>query len=308
MACFHEVVEVYADMSDGEEDREDVERKHWFADCEMVVFQSQQGVIDTERLVSGFRPLFSSVDMNGTDDKRTPVDGGKPVVGNFLNAESFDFKFMCYTGVFSIAPTTFANSISNSFTFRMIWMLVWLYPPSSTDQDDEEEFFLNFFQTYSGSSLLHAFLQPEKKHQVKILYDCIHTVSSPKAPLRNQVGSVSSAAGGQAGYVVLPFAAGAQPGWVVPAASVPATSTTVVTELRDVYGGHQFEIVGNVDLKGLGMSLWRDPFEEEVQQMVPYLQCFICTDPRWAYRNVEGAERDWSLNVSGQTRFTFTDM
>jgi len=307
MACFHEVVENEADRDDLWQDDEGdkPESKHWFADFETVIFQAQQGVIDTQRLVSGFRPLQSSYDVNGTDDKRTPVDGGKPVVGNFLRAKKFDFRCVVRTGVYSVAPTTFANTTRNAISFRMIWMLVWLYPPISTNQNDEEEFFLNFFQLYSGGGFLNAYLQPEKKHQVKILYDCVHTLSSPKAPVRTQTVAVTAAAGGQAGYVV-PAPSGTL-GWVVPAATVPAVASAVTTELRDVYGGHQCFINDTIDLSGLNVSLWRDPFSESPQQMVPYLQCFVCTDAIFAYVNDSGLERDWNVICDFQTAFEFAD-
>jgi len=301
MACLHEVKYV-EDYEDDEGDGP--EFKHWFGDGTLDVYKD-----GPTREVTGYRPWFSSTPFRGSDDKRVqgPAynDEGKPVLGNYLRPVKFCLKGTFKTGVKSLtisAATGFPGTVTNSLSFRLICMLVWLYPPTSSNQDDELEFFENFFMTYPGMLKTQAFLKPEVKTQVKIVYDALHTLSSPKAPLRGVFGNVVAAAGGQAGYVVGP----ADPGYVVPAATVPAVSTTAASELRDVYGGHIAEVVECIDLEGVGLSTWRDPLGEEENQMVPYMQVFIVTDDATAYPSASVA-RTWNMNAILQSCMYFTD-
>lgn len=303
MACLHTVTY----MEDYEEDEGDKpEFKHWFGDGTLDVYKD-----GPTREVTGYRPWFSTVPFRGSDDKRVqgPAynDEGRPVLGNYLRPIKFCLKATFKTGVKSVTvppASGFPGTVTNSISFRLICMLVWLYPPTSTNQDDELEFFENFFMTYAGMLKTQAFLKPEVKEQVMILYDAIHTLSSPKAPLRGVYGDVSAAAGGQAGYIV-PAPSGTV-GWVVPAATVPAISTTKTAELRDVYGGHIAEVIECIDLQGIGISTWRDPLGEEENQMVPYMQVFIVTDDVTAYPS-PSLSRTWNMNAILQSCMYFTD-
>lgn len=288
------------------------EYKHWFGDSSLDVYNTT--VVNRE--VTGYRPWYSSVPFRGSDDKRVqgPAynDEGRPVLGNYLRPKKFVLKACFKTGVKVIFNTgaggaEFSGSISNAISFRLICMLVWLYPPTSSNQDDEIEFFENFFMVYPGMLKCQAFLKPEVKETVRVLYDAIHVVSSPKIPIRNAYASVSAAAGGQAGYIVPPTAAGANPGWVVPAATVPAITSTEVVTRRDVYGGHQVEVMEEIDLEGLGVSTWRDPVGDEENQMVPYMQVFVVTDDFTSYPSVTYPTREWNMNVLCQSCMVFTD-
>lgn len=306
MAVFHEVVHSECDYDEDEGGLP--EDKHWFSDCSLEIFKSASD----SRAVTGFRPWYSTSSFRGSDDKRIqgPLynDGGRPVIGNYLLPKKFSYKMCFRTDIFAADPagSTFTGSVFNVISFRFVCMLVWLYPPTSSNQDDEMEFFDNFYQVYDGVSRMHTFLKPEVKTQVRILYDAIHTISSDKMVTRNQWGVTTAAAGGQAGYVV-PAPSGTL-GWVVPAATVPAIATANSTPiLRDVYGGQQVEVQECIDLEGLNVSTWRDPVGEEENQMVPYMQMFFVTDEAFAFHSVNNPNRLWSMNVQGQTCMTFTD-
>jgi len=317
MACFHEVVHSECDYE--EEGGSMPEDKHWFSDCSLDLFHVGAG--PTTRYVTGFRPWFSSSSFRGADDKRVqgPLynDGGRPVIGNYLLPKRFSVKLCVRTGLYSlaVAANTLTGSVSNSLSFRLIFLLVWLYPPTSSNENDEEEFFENLYMVYPGVARLHSFLKPEVKEQVKVLYDAVHTVSSPKEGHRGVYGVVTKAvtnvpAYAQAGYVV-PAPSGTL-GWVVPAAAQAAytdtaVSTAVGNQVRDVYGGHQIEVQECIDLEGLQVSTWRDPVGEEENQMVPYMQMFIVTDEAFCYNTASNPTREWSLNVQGQTCMSFTD-
>jgi len=335
MACFHEVV--YSEEME-EDEGSMPEDKHWFSDCTLEVFKAAS----SSRYVTGFRPWFSSTPFRGADDKRVQgplyTDGGRPVLGNFLLPKKFHVKLCFRTDVHSFNDgASLDNTVLNAISFRLLFMLVWLYPPTTSNEDDEMEFFENWFMLYDGVSAMHAFLKPEVKGQVKILYDAVHTLSSPKTPLRNTYVTVSKAATAvpaysqasynvpaysQAGYIVPPFTAGTQIGWTVPAAAqaaytVPAadqaayTDSAVTSALTsthvDVYGGHQVEVQECIDLEGLNVSTWRDPVGEEENQMVPYIQMFVVTDEAFVYHSISTPTRLWSMNVQGQTCMSFTD-
>jgi len=247
---------------------------------------------------------FANTGLVGVNDYYDPVGLGKPVIGNFIRPKVFDWKVSMTSPARVIQSST---AIRNCVTFRLVWLLVWEFPRDIVLGETQ---FRDIFLANSTGNWHQSFLNPDKVEKVKVLYDCNHTAGSPADRATVRYGNTVAAAGGQAGYVVPPFAAGANPGWIVPAATVPAVSTTAVTVDLTSFGGHEMFLSGRIDLEGVQMALWRDPLEEEEQQIVPCVIGFIvCQDlyhysPSANLANVtDRPTTEWQV----YTRLTFTD-
>lgn len=244
---------------------------------------------------------FANTGLVGVNDYYDPVGLGKPVVGNYIRPKKFDWKLN-----FTSPPGVGSGStvVTNMVTFRLLWLLVWEFPRDIVLGATQ---FLEYFLDNSTGNYHQSFLNPDKVEKVRLLYDCEHTIGSPLAFDRGVYANVSAAAGGQAGYLVPP--GNDVSGWTVPAATVPAVSTSVATSPAHRYGGHQMFLSGRFDLEEYEMSLWRDPLEEEEQQIVPAVICFVvCQDlfhytPSGSFIVANRPTSQWQV----YTRLTFTD-
>lgn len=245
------------------------------------------GTTDQQR---GGVMTFANTGLIGLSDYYDPVSLGKPVIGNFIRPRKFDWKCF-YTG-----PTHYVNTataITNMVTFRLVWLLLWEFPRDIVLGATQ---WAELFLDNSTGNRHHSFLRPEVAEKTVVLYDCNHTVGSPFSNETNVTSNTT-----QAGYAVGP----ADPGYVV-----PAVSTATVNATRQRFGGLQMEISGQFDLSEYQMALWRDPLEEEEQQIVPSVICFVCCQdlfhctPSSGLPNVaDRANGSWHFN----TRLTFTD-
>jgi len=286
-------VETDADQYEG-----DVEENLWARGAEeKYVYNERQivitagGTTDQQR---GWVCTFANTGLNGTADFYDAVSLGKPVVGNFIKPKRFDWKLNMTCPQRSIAGES--TSVTNMITFRLIFLLVWEFPRDIVLGSTQ---FLSYYLDNSNGNRHQSFLHPDLKEKVKVLYDCNHTLGKPVEFTRSDFGNVS-----QAGYVVPPFAAGANPGWIV-----PAVSTSVATNFVSRYGGLHMFLSGNMDLSGEEMALWRDPLEEEEQQIVPCIISFIvCQDlfhftPAGGFGVASRPTTTWEM----YTRLVFTD-
>lgn len=250
----------------------------------------------------GFVATFANTGLIGLQDYYDPVTLGKPVVGNFIKPKRFDWKFQVKTQAMSAND---ADVISNSVTFRLIWLLLWEFPRDIVLSTAD---FLKLYLDNPQGDRHQSYLYPDVKEKCMVLYDCNHTLGSAADYQHNAYGNVVSAAGGQAAYVV-PAPSGSL-GWPVPAATVPATSTSLSRFQVSLFGGHYAFEHGSFDLEGLEMALWRDPEEEEEQQIVPALCCFVvCQDGFNYYPSATAFVASARSNVELQffTRLAFTD-
>jgi len=281
-----DVVESFADEFDGDEDLNGPEFKYIFDD-QSFSFQPAGAQ------VKGFNPLYTNSDLNGTDDQKTPDAGGHPIVGTYIKPVRFDWKM-----TFTSSPRTavISDHVKNWVMFRLVWMLIYEFP---RDDDDYHAMFVDLYETGSGTLTDH-FLKPQYKQKVRVLYDCVHTVGDV---LDVQFGYRRNPS--QAGYIVPPTAAGANPGWVVPAMSSAAESNYAMS-----YGGHVKFLEGFFDLEDLqrqGASLWRDNLGELPNQIMPTLQCFVVLEDAYNYsRPVNGPSQANSVFLFS-TRYTFEE-
>jgi len=223
--------------------------------------------------VVGVVCTYAQQDLNGTDDYYGPPDYGRPVIGNFLAPKMFHWRLSIRQAVRVIESETY---ITNMMSFRLIFLLVWRFPKSlgAVLPDLGYLDYLQYFGVLeNGRNVYFDWPWPDVKESCVLLYDCVHTIGSPTDFKRNTYGNVAAALGGQAGYVVGP----ADPGYVVPAANVPATTTVEASDPRTQYGGHHMFLDGEFDLSRYSAQagLWRDPEGVDVAQIVPYVACFI---------------------------------
>lgn len=258
-----------ADQWEQEEDAEAYmartpEKKYVFNDRQITI--TAGGTTDQER---GWVCTFANTGLVGVADYYDAVSLGKPVIGNFIRGKRFDWK-MLMTSPMKFPPNN--NMVRNMITFRLLFLLVWEFPADIVLGTTQ---FLRYYLENSFGNRHASFLYPDVKEKVVVLYDCNHTVGSDGNPNVWGQPNVSAAAGGQAGYVVGP----ADPGYVVPAATVPAITTTQGFQINQRFGGHQLALSGSFDLSGYEMALWKDPSEVEENQIVPCIMCFVvCQD------------------------------
>jgi len=252
-----------ADQWEQEEDAEAYiertpEKKYVFNERQVVI--TAGGTTDQER---GWVCTFANTGLVGLSDYYDAVSLGKPVIGNFIRPLRFDWK------VFMSSPMKFPNNnnqVRNMISFRLIFLLVWEFPEDIVLGSTQ---FLKYYLENSTGNRHMSFLKPELKEKVVVLYDCNHTMGSPGNPNLLYIPNVS-----QAGYVVPPFVAGENPGWIVPAIS---TTNTFLFSQR--FAGHQLPLTGSFDLSGHQTALWKDPQGVEENQIVPCIMCFVvCQD------------------------------
>lgn len=292
--AYYRVSECDADQWEQDEPFTGPEEKYVFNSRNIYV----KAGLDQE--CQGFVASFANTGLIGLADYYDPVTLGKPVVGNFIKPRRFDWKFQVKT---QTGGGNDADVISNSVTFRLIWLLLWEFPRDIVLGTTE---FLRLYVDNAQGNRHQSYLYPDVKEKCVVLYDCNHTLGSAVDYQHNAYGNVASAAGGQAGYVVGP----ADPGYVVPAATVPATSTSLARFQASLFGGHYAFDCGSFDLNGVEMALWRDPEEEEEQQIVPSICCFVvCQDGFNYYPSASLLPEAARSNVELQffTRLTFTD-
>jgi len=262
----------------------------------------QAGVDDPDKM-KGFVCTFANTGLVGTQDYYDPVSLGKPVIGNFITPLRFDWK-LNFTSPFR--EVVESSPVRCMVTFRLLFLLVWEFPRDIVLNAGN---FLKYFLPNSTGNYHQSYLYPDVNEKCVVLYDCNHTIGGPSYESAFY-GNVIGGAGGQAGYVVPPFAAGTNPGWIVPAASIAANTTTLTKVSRAWFGGHEVFMSGTVDMSGVEAALWRDPEDEEEQQIVPCVMCFVvCQDlfhysPSGSYATQANRPTStWQF----YTRLTFTD-
>jgi len=295
MAAVDECVESDADLRDWFEDLGGPEWKYIFDD-QTFAFSAADA---SEPFVKGFNPLYTNSDLRGTDDVKTPDAGGQPVVGNFIRPSSFDWKLTVTTSqrTYTEQNITPVYQVKDFVMFRLIWMLIFEFPRGD---DDYQEMFEDLYETGSGT-LTDQYLKPQYKQKCKVLHDAVYRVGDSPQHSLSIAYSTAAAAGGQAGYVVGP----ADPGYVVPAATVPAVTSTLQFRVSQTYGGQVKFIEGSFDLGEeirQGCTLWRDPQEELPDQIMPTLQCFVVCEPAYNFLKVP----DSAILSQGQTVFLFS--
>jgi len=254
------------------------------------------GTTDQQR---GWVCTFANTGLVGLADYYDPVTLGKPVVGNFIRPLRFDWKCDMKSDIREISTGSVFN---NSVTFRLVFLLVWQFPSDIVLGATQ---WLDYYLDNPSGNRHQSFLYPDRKEKVVVLYDCNHTVASPPVP-QPVYGNVVAAAGGQAGYIVGP----ADPGYVVPAATVNATSTSMVQSSVSYYGGHTSFLCGSFDLEGTEAALWRDPEQVEEEQIVPCIMCFVCCQDSFHYYNSAAQATVGNRPTTRwefYTRYTFTD-
>jgi len=272
------------------------EEKYIFQD--RVITITGGGTTDQER---GFVATFANTGLVGTADYYDPVGLGKPVIGNFVRPTRFDWK-RNMTSVGRVINS--ATTVTNSITFRLLFLLYWKFPDDIVLGSTQ---FQELFLENSTGNRHQAYLYPDVKEKCVVLYDCNHTMASPVDRLREKYGNVAAAAGGQAAYVVPPN--NEVLGWAVPAATVPATTTTEVVYDEQRYGGHQLFLSGSFDLTGVEGALWRDPNEAEENQIVPSVVCFVVCQDLFHYypaSQLSVGQRP-TTNWQFYCRYAFTD-
>jgi len=277
----------FADEWDGEEDMDLPERKYIFDDQSF-------NINDSTDEVAGYNPLYSNSSLRGTDDVKTPDAGGAPVIGNFIRPERFDWKLHVKTGSYSNSGSS--SVVKNWISFRLIWMLIFEFP---RDDDDPAAMYNDLYETGAGIKQTY-FLKPQYKQKVRVFHDEIVTIGDSPRFVVNARRNPS-----QAGYIVPPTAAGANPGWVVPAMSSAAESVPAQS-----FGGHHTYMEGSVDLEKLvrgGASLWRDPQQELEDQIMPTIQCFVVLEAASRFEGATALGTNANVNFSFTTRYSFAE-
>jgi len=245
------------------------------------VFSGGTLALNAGVMAAGKVCTYAQQDLNGTDEQYFPPDRGKPVIGNFLNPKKFHWRLSMRQQHQVVLNQ---SECTNMFSFRLVFLLVWQFPQSLSGV--LPGLGVNDFLAYFGedvpftSDFMLDFMKTDVREKCVLLYDCVHSIGSPGFHMPVLLNNITKAAGGQAGYIVGP----ADPGYVVPAATDTAITTTQAAA-RTGYGGHQMFLDGEIDIQPYceQAALWRDPAGAVPNQIVPYVVCFVASDSDYMY-------------------------